>query len=81
MLKKNITLNKMNVSKNALIFLLRAPTNHSFSFNLGFIYEVKHKFCLSKTVCGTFNFQFCFIYLRFIYLFNKMHGLFDFKIS
>ena len=54
--KKNLTLDKMNGSKNALIFLLRAPTNHSFSFNLEFLYEVKHKVCLSKTVCGTFNF-------------------------
>ena len=54
--KKNLTLDKMNGSKNALIFLLRAPTNHSFSFNLGFLDEVKHKVCLSKTVCGTFNF-------------------------
>ena len=54
--KKDLTLDKMNGSKNALIFLLRAPTNHSFSFNLEFLYEVKHKVCLSKTVCGTFNF-------------------------
>ena len=43
----------MNGTKNALYFLLRAPPNHSFIFNLRFLYELKHKVRrLSKTVCG-----------------------------
>ena len=49
---KNVQKNpsdKINVTKNALFFLSRAPTHHSFTFNL-------HKVCLSKTVCGIFHF-------------------------
>ena len=38
----------INGTKNALFFLFRAPTHHSF--NLWFLYELKHKVCFSKTV-------------------------------
>ena len=53
MLKK-ISSDEINGTKNALFFLSRAPTHHSFTFNLRFIYELKHKVRLSKTVCGIF---------------------------
>ena len=43
-------------TKNALFFLLRAPTHHSFTFNLLFLYELQHKVRLSKTVRGIFHF-------------------------
>ena len=59
MLKKFL-LNKTNRTKNALFFLLRAPSHYSFAFNLRFLYELKHKVCLSKTVCGIFHFRFGF---------------------
>ena len=49
---------KINVTKNALFFLSRAPTHHIFNFNLRFLYELKHKVRLSKKVCGIFHFQF-----------------------
>ena len=49
MLKKN-PLDEINGTKHALFFISRAPTNHSFTFNLRFLYELKHKFRLSKTV-------------------------------
>ena len=49
---------KINVTKNALFFLSRAPTHHSFTFNLQFLYELKHKVHLSETVCGIFHFRF-----------------------
>ena len=54
MLKK-IPSDKINGTKNALFFLSRAPTHHSFTFNLRFLYELKHKLRLSKTVCGGFS--------------------------
>ena len=60
--------------KNALFFLSRAPTHHSFSFNLWFLYELKHKLCLSKTVYGIFRFRFVdsiLSFLKFIFLLNK----------
>ena len=47
---------KTNGTKNALFFLLLAPDDHGFTFNLRFLYELKHKVRLFKTVCGIFNF-------------------------
>ena len=67
MLKK-CPLEKINGTKNALFFLLRAPTHHSFTFNLQFLYELEHKVRLSKTVCGIFHFRFCFIFIK-VYIF------------
>ena len=49
MLKK-IPSDKINGTKIALFFLLRAPTHQSFTFNLRFLSEPKHKVHLSKTV-------------------------------
>ena len=34
---------KIKGTKNAFVFLSLAPTHHIFTFNLNFIYEVKHK--------------------------------------
>ena len=62
-------------------FLSRAPSYHSFTFNSQLLYELKHKVYLSRTVCGIFHFRFRRILLKFIFLFNKKHGLFDFKTS
>ena len=65
--------------KNALFFLSWAPAHHSFTFNLWFLYKLKYMVRLCKTVCGIFD-SVSFL-LKFIFLFNKMHGLFDFKTS
>ena len=43
--------------------------------------ELKRKFRLFETVCEIFHFRFRFAFLKFIFLFNKMHGLLDFKTS
>ena len=67
--------------KNAVFFLLRAPTHHTFTFNLRFLYELKHKFRLSKLYMGFPIFDFTSLLLKFVFLFNKMHGLFDLKTS
>ena len=40
------------------------PTHDRFIFNLQFLYELKHKFRLSETVCGIFLFQFCFVFVK-----------------
>ena len=56
MLKK-FPSNKINGTKNALFFIWRAPTHHSFTFNLRFLYELKQKVFLSKTMCGIFRFR------------------------
>ena len=72
---------KINGTKYALFFLLRAPTHHSFNFNLWFLYELKHKVHLSKTVRGISIFDSVSFVLEFVFLFNKMHEPFDCKTS
>ena len=54
---KRFPLDKLNVTKNEL-----ARTDHSFTFNLLFLNELKHIVNLSKTVCRIFPFS---IPLRF----------------
>ena len=41
MLKK-FPSDKINSTKNALFFLLQAPTHHSFTFNLRLLDELNH---------------------------------------
>ena len=72
---------KMNDTKNALFFLSRTLIHINSTFDLLFLHELKRKVCLSKTVCRVFQFDSKSLLLKFILLFNKMHGLFDFKAS
>ena len=78
---KNFPSDKINGTKNAFFFLSRIPTHHSFTFNLRFLYELKHKVRLSKTVVGFSIFDSVSFLLKFIFLFNKIHEPFDFKTS
>ena len=71
----------MNITKNALFFLSRAPTHHSFTFNSQFLNELKHMVHLSKTVCGIFHLRFCLIFIKLYIFVQKKHWLFDFKTS
>ena len=48
MLKKN-SFGQNNGTKKAL-FCFVTPTHHSFTINLRFFHELKHKVCLSKAV-------------------------------
>ena len=50
--------------KNSLFFLSWALSYHSFTFNSWFLYELKHKICLTKNVRGIFHFQFRFIFIK-----------------
>ena len=58
---KRFPSDKTNDTKKALCFLSRAPTHHSFTFNLWFLYELKHKVCLSETVSGIFIKAYIFV--------------------
>ena len=42
-LSKRFPSDKTNGTKNFLFFLSPAPTHHSFTFNLRFLYDLKHK--------------------------------------
>ena len=72
-MSKKFPLDKINGTKNALVFLSQAPTHHGFTFNLRFLYELKHKVCLSKTVCEIFHFRFCFVFLK-VYIFAQQNA-------
>ena len=83
---KKFSSDKINATKNALFFLSRAPTHHSFTFKSQFLYELKHMVHFSKTACGIFYFWFHLIFIKlylFIYLFifSTKSRLFDFKTS
>ena len=72
MLKK-FPSDKINGTKSALLFLSGAPTHHSFTFNLRFLYELKHKARLSETVCRSFHFQFRFVFIK-VYIFIQQNA-------
>ena len=72
MLKK-FPSDKINGTKNALFFLSRAPTHHSFTFNLGFLSELKQKLRLTKAVCGVFRFRFRFVFIK-VYTFVQQNA-------
>ena len=55
---------KINSAKNALIFCSRAPIHYSFTFNLRFLYELKHKVRFFKTMCEIFHFRFRFVFIK-----------------
>ena len=78
---KKIPSDKMNGAENALFFVSRPRIHHRFTFDLRLLYELKHKVCLSKAVCGFSILNSISFLLKFIFLFNKIHGLFDFKTS
>ena len=70
---KNNPLDKINGRKNALFFLSRALAHHSFTFNVRFLYELKHKVRLPKTVCGIFHFRFRSVFIK-VYIFVQQNA-------
>ena len=70
---KNFLQKKINGTKNALFFRSRAPAHHSFTFNLRFLYELKHKVRVSETVCGIFHFRFRFVFIK-VYIFPSVQN-------
>ena len=61
---------KINGTKNALSFLSRVPTSHSFNFNSRFLYYLKHKVHL---VCMGFSIvDSLWFLLKFIFFFKPM---------
>ena len=69
---KKFCSDKINGSKNAIVFLLWAP-NHSFTFILWFLCELKHKVCPSKTVCVICHFWFRFVFIK-VYIFVQQNA-------
>ena len=72
---------RISSAKNSLSFHLRASAHHSFIFNLRFLYDLKHKARLSKSVCGIFSFRLRFIFIKVYICLSKKYELFDFRSS
>ena len=66
-------LDKINGTKNVFFFLSRAPTRHSLTSNLRFLYELKHNVRLSKTISGIFRFQFRFVFIK-VFIFVQQNA-------
>ena len=75
---KKFSCETTNDTKNVLFFCSRAPTHHSFTFNLRFSNEPNYKVCLLKNVWISIFDSVSFL-LKFIFLFTKIHRLFVFK--
>ena len=67
--------------KKCPLFLSRALTHYSFIFIYDSYMNWSTKFISLKLCVGFSIFYFVSFSLKFIFLFNKMHGLFDFKMS
>ena len=62
--------------------LSRAPTHHSFTFNLQFLRKLKHMVHLFENVWWIFQFRSRLAFIKTLYFHKKKkHGLFDFKTS
>ena len=72
-ISKEFPSDRINGTKNALFFLSGTPTHHSFTFNLRFLYELKHKVHLSKTVRGIFHYRFLFHFIK-VYIFVQQNA-------
>ena len=70
---KQFHLHKINATKMHSFFLSRAPTDHTFTFNSQFLYELRHMVHFSKTVCGIFHFQLRLVFITF-YIFLQQKG-------
>ena len=55
---------KSYASKKRTLFLWRAPTHRSFTFNWQFLYRPKDMVHLSKTVSGIFHVRFPFAFIK-----------------
>ena len=80
-MSKKFPPDKINFTKNVLFILSRATTHQSFTFNSRFLHELKNKIHFSKMCVGFYIFNSVSFLSKFIVLFNKKHGLFEFKTS
>ena len=55
---------KTNITKKSLFFLSRAPIHPSFTFDSRFVYELKRKTHLSKSVYEIFRIRFRLVFMK-----------------
>ena len=61
-------MDKNNCYKKCSLFSFLSPNLSVLQFYLRFLYELKHKVHLSKTVCESFHFRFQFVFIK-VYIF------------
>ena len=72
---------KLGSTKNVLFFLSGAPTRHSFTLICHLYMSRNKRFDCLKLCVGISIVDSTLSLLQFIFLFNQMHELFDFKAS
>ena len=78
---KSFPSDKINCTKNVLFFLSRGPTYHSFIVICDSYMSRSTRFAALKMCVGFYILDSVSFLLKFVFLFNKMHRLFDFKTS
>ena len=81
MLKK-ISFEQNKRYKKCTLFSITSSNSSQLYFQFAILIQAEaHVVRLSKTVCGIFHFWFPVVFVKLFFLFNKKHGLFDFKTS
>ena len=78
---KKFPSDKINVTKNALIFFRELQLISVFLLNCDFYMSLNIRFGSLKLCVGFSTFNSVPFLSKFIFLFNKMHEFFDFKTS
>ena len=70
---KKIPLGQNKRDKRCPLFSFASSKSSQFYSDLRFLDELKHKVCPSKTVCGIFDFQFRFGFIK-VYIFVQQNA-------
>ena len=57
----------------SIFFLIMIIRNLQCTFNMQFLYDLRHKIRLSKIVCGIFHFRFRFVFIK-VYIFLQQNA-------
>ena len=57
----------------SIFFLIMRIRNLQCTFNIQFLYDLRHKIRLSKIVCGIFHFRFRFVFIK-VYIFLQQNA-------
>ena len=77
---KKISFGQNKEYQKYLLFSFTSSNSSQFYFWFAIlIWAEAQGSSLSKTVCEIFHFRFRSVFIKFMFLFNKMHTLFDFK--
>ena len=57
----------------SIFFLIMRIRNLQCTFNMQFLYDLRHKIRLSKIVCGIFHFRFRFVFIK-VYIFLQQNA-------